>query len=127
MEQKSETILNNVSPIGEKCLIKKLKSDFMNTILFSSMKVLGPMADNKYQQIGSYAPDVMPGFTTTPLQGLSKLSKNVQYAAGCNDNACAKYNQSEIQKALNGTEVIFICLGTGKNSLLYEQKQVYEY
>lgn len=99
----------------------------MNTFLFSSMKVLGPMADNKYQQIGSYAPDVMPGFTTTPLQGLSKLSKNVQYAAGCNDNACAKYNQSEIQKALNGTEVIFICLGTGKNSLLYEQKQVYEY
>ena len=79
---------------------------------------------NKYQQIGSYAPDVMPGFTTTPLQGLSKLSKNVQHAAGCNDNACAKYNQSEVQKALNGTEVIFICLGTGKKSLNYMSKNI---
>ncbi|XP_078336442.1 uncharacterized protein LOC111101492 [Crassostrea virginica] len=80
---------------------------------YNKISVLGPMADNKYQQIGSYAPDVMPGFTTTPLQGLNKLSKNVQYAAGCNDNACAKYNRSEVQKALNDTEVIFICLGTG--------------
>lgn len=71
------------------------------------------MADNKYQQIGSYAPDVMPSYTSTPLQGLSKLSKGVQYAGGCNDNACSKYNRTEIQKAVNSSEIIFVCLGTG--------------
>lgn len=72
------------------------------------------MADNKYQQIGSYAPDVMPIFTTTPLQGLSKLSKTVKFAAGCSDNACTTYNRSEIQKAVNSTDIIFVCLGTGE-------------
>nr|XP_011418650.2 xylan 1,4-beta-xylosidase [Crassostrea gigas] len=80
---------------------------------FNTISVLGPMADNKYQQIGSYAPDVMPSYTSTPLQGLSKLSKGVQYAAGCNDNACSKYNRTEIQRAVNSSEIIFVCLGTG--------------
>ncbi|XP_062586657.1 uncharacterized protein LOC134248260 [Saccostrea cucullata] len=84
----------------------------INTV-YNKISVVGPMADNKYQQIGSYAPDVMPGFTTTPLQGLSKLSRNVQYAAGCTDNACTTYNRSDIQRAMNSTEVVFVCLGTG--------------
>ncbi|XP_061167474.1 xylan 1,4-beta-xylosidase-like [Saccostrea echinata] len=95
-------------------VLLKNKDGFLPiTKVYKKISVLGPMADNKYQQIGSYAPDVMPGFTTTPLQGLSKLSKSVQYAAGCTDNACTTYNRSDIQRATNSTDVVFICLGTG--------------
>ncbi|XP_048769851.1 xylan 1,4-beta-xylosidase-like [Ostrea edulis] len=95
-------------------VLLKNKDEFLPiTKQYNTISVLGPMADNKYQQIGSYAPDVMPIFTTTPLQGLSKLSKTVKFAAGCSDNACTTYNRSEIQKAVNSTDIIFVCLGTG--------------
>lgn len=49
-----------------------------------------------------------------PLDGLRKLSKNVAYTPGCNDgNKCIKYSTQEVQLAVQGADVVFVCLGTG--------------
>ncbi|KAK3097560.1 hypothetical protein FSP39_010802 [Pinctada imbricata] len=81
---------------------------------FNHIAVIGPMADNKEQLFGSYAPDLMPSFTTSPLQGLSKLSKFVNFTSGCQDNRCTNYSSTKIKEAVEGAEVIFVCLGTGQ-------------
>ena len=46
------------------------------------------MANNTEQMFGDYASDVVPQFTTTPLDGLKPLAQTINYAAGCSDNTC---------------------------------------
>jgi len=72
------------------------------------------MANNIYQQFGSYSADVNPTFTTTPLDGLKQIAKTTNFAAGCRDNKCEQYNKTEITAAVSGVDVVFLCLGTGK-------------
>ena len=71
------------------------------------------MADNKEQLFGNYATDMMPAYTTTPLQGLGNLSESVNFSRGCPDNKCSSYNSSAIKAAVYGAEAVFVCLGTG--------------
>lgn len=80
---------------------------------FLSMQVLGPMANNVNQQFGNYNPDIMPIYTTTPLDGLKGLSETTNYAPGCPDNRCMKYNSSVIKTAVQDVELVVVCLGTG--------------
>ncbi|KAK3600409.1 hypothetical protein CHS0354_026642 [Potamilus streckersoni] len=80
---------------------------------FGSISIVGPMADNLEQLFGDYHAQIDPWFSTTPLEGLSKLADKVIYAAGCNDNRCKEYSSGDIQNAVRGTQLVIVCLGTG--------------
>ncbi|KAK7108525.1 hypothetical protein V1264_016258 [Littorina saxatilis] len=75
--------------------------------------VVGPMANNAYQQFGTYSPHPPQSDVTTPLDALKAVASSVHYAAGCDDNNCKTYNSSEVLKAISGTNIIFVVLGTG--------------
>lgn len=81
---------------------------------FNQISVVGPMADNPEQQFGDYSPDYDPLYTTTPYTGLSVLASTTITASGCNDNYCSTYDSASVITALQGSELIFVCLGTGK-------------
>ena len=71
------------------------------------------MADNPDAIFGGYSPFTDHKFVSTPRKGLTPLGDNVTYAAGCNDASCLKYNPNEIQMAVQGASIVFVCLGTG--------------
>ena len=71
------------------------------------------MANNTAQLYGDYAADVDSKFVKTPLDGLSSMSATVNYAAGCKDNKCMNYDANAIKNAVQGTEMVVICVGTG--------------
>lgn len=81
---------------------------------FSRIAILGPMANNTVQMYGDYSPSIDPKYAVTPLVGLSALAEQSNYAAGCTDNKCTDYNENEIKKAVKDTQLIIVCLGTGK-------------
>ncbi|XP_046577968.1 probable beta-D-xylosidase 5 [Haliotis rubra] len=81
---------------------------------FDRIAVVGPMANNSFLLFGDYAPNTFHTFVQTPLQGLGKLAQSVNYASGCNDTFCKQYDAVSIKKAVASTEVIFVCLGTGR-------------
>ncbi|XP_048239995.1 probable beta-D-xylosidase 5 [Haliotis rufescens] len=81
---------------------------------FDRIAIVGPMANNSELLFGNYAPETFHTFVKTPLQGLAKLGQSVNYAAGCDDNFCKHYDNASIKKAVAMTEVIFVCLGTGR-------------
>ncbi|KAK6178743.1 hypothetical protein SNE40_011257 [Patella caerulea] len=84
--------------------------------LYSRMSVIGPMADNPNGQNGNYAPTLDEKFTTTPLQGLRPLARNVLYANGClDDNRCTRYDNNSIKQAVANTDIVFVCLGLGND------------
>ena len=66
---------------------------------------------------GDYAANPDKKFVTTPLDGLKRLASNTGYAAGCDNAECKNYNAGSVQSAVNGAQVIFVCLGTGKRDL----------
>lgn len=72
------------------------------------------MADNPNQIYGTYAPDVDPNYTQSPYNGLKLLANQANLAWGCSDNHCNDYDANAVKDALNNTELIFVCLGTGK-------------
>ncbi|XP_063402368.1 uncharacterized protein LOC134686622 [Mytilus trossulus] len=94
-------------------LLKNNGSFLPLTKRLKKIAVLGPMANNVIQQFGNYNPNVMPMYTTTPLDGLKQLSDVTNFAAGCKDNRCIHYSSSAVKSAVNNVDVIFICLGTG--------------
>ncbi|XP_067675245.1 uncharacterized protein [Haliotis asinina] len=81
---------------------------------YKSVAVVGPMANNTYQMFGDYTPTINPTYTTRPLQGVQSIWSTVRYGAGCTDNKCIQYNSQEIQTAATGSDLIFVCLGTGQ-------------
>jgi beta-glucosidase len=88
---------------------------FCTFFLFNAGSTVGPMANNSVDLFGSYAPTMDPKFTVTPLAGLASLATTTNYASGCGaeGNRCVKYNTSEIQHAVAGTELVVVCLGLG--------------
>ena len=85
------------------------------------VQVVGPFAEDG-DVFGDYGANPDKKFVTTPLDGLKRLASNVQYAPGCKDNAvCTDYDGESVKTTVNGAEVIFVCLGTGKalDNLLY--------
>lgn len=75
------------------------------------------MANNVEQLYGTYAADVDTKFVKTPYEGLKDLADTVNYAAGCPDNECVNYTSSEVVKAVQGTQLVVICVGTGNNDV----------
>ncbi|KAK7108534.1 uncharacterized protein [Littorina saxatilis] len=90
----------------------------INGILPLKMKgtigVVGPMADNAVQIFGDYAAQPPRKDVTTPLEGLSAMATKTLYASGCNDTNCNVYNSSAVLKAISGTDINFVVLGTGQ-------------
>ncbi len=72
------------------------------------------MADNTEQLFGDYSPTIDSEYTTNPLQGLRMVWPQLSYAAGCKDNACTHYNADDVKTAATGSDLLFVCLGTGK-------------
>ncbi|XP_067675251.1 uncharacterized protein [Haliotis asinina] len=80
---------------------------------YRDVAVVGPMANNPKALFGFYTPDMDPKYTTTPLQGIQSIWTTVRYGAGCSDNNCTQYNRQEVQTAAKGSDLVFVCLGTG--------------
>ncbi|KAK6169510.1 hypothetical protein SNE40_020552 [Patella caerulea] len=81
---------------------------------YNVVSIIGPMIDNPNAQTGNYAPDIMPEYTTTPIDGLSSLGNTVKSTPGClGDNNCLQYNSTAVKLAVTGADVVFVCLGLG--------------
>ncbi|ESO99214.1 hypothetical protein LOTGIDRAFT_239741 [Lottia gigantea] len=52
-------------------------------------------------------------FITTPRQGLSSLASSTNFAQGCDDAKCKSYDSNSVKSAVDGVDVVFICLGLG--------------
>lgn len=81
---------------------------------FSKIAIVGPMANNTVQMYGDYSPTIDARYAVTPLDALSALGDHSNYAPGCRDNKCIDYKYKEIKNAVQGTQLIIVCLGTGK-------------
>lgn len=81
---------------------------------FNKIAIVGPMADNLEQLYGDYAAEINTTFAKTPLQGLKAMADTVNYAAGCSDNKCETYNSDEVAMAIEGSQLVIVCVGTGQ-------------
>ncbi|XP_078703431.1 uncharacterized protein LOC144928628 [Branchiostoma floridae x Branchiostoma belcheri] len=81
----------------------------------TTLAVVGPFADNLGALYGDYAPIPDPKFSSTPLQGLSGLAGKTQHGAGCkgSDPVCEDYDQQDVKMAVEGADLVVVCLGTG--------------
>ncbi|OWF39182.1 probable beta-D-xylosidase 7 [Mizuhopecten yessoensis] len=95
-------------------LLKNTNNLLPFTRIFSTVAVVGPMADNMYQLFGTYSADASRQYTTTPLYGLKRLAKSTNYGQGCRDNKCVNYNATQVKTAVTNAEAVFVCLGTGQ-------------
>lgn len=84
----------------------------MHTVIF--FQILGPLADNLGALYGNYNPVILPQYAKTPLQALSTLASKVNYAPGCDDPFCKKYNSTDIKAFASSADVVIVCLGTGE-------------
>jgi beta-glucosidase len=82
---------------------------------FSKIAIVGPMANNVEGMFGGYAPEPDPQYVTTPYDSLKSLAQETRLGYGCakSDPRCMDYNVTEIGQAVNGTDLVFVCLGTG--------------
>ncbi|XP_070191048.1 uncharacterized protein [Littorina saxatilis] len=77
--------------------------------------VVGPMANDSNQLFGDYSAHPPQKYITSPLDGLSAMASKTQFASGCDDTVCEMYNSSDVLRAISGTEINFVVLGTGQN------------
>ncbi|XP_067675250.1 uncharacterized protein [Haliotis asinina] len=80
---------------------------------YRDVAVVGPMANNPEALFGDYTANMDPKYTTTPLQGVQSVWTTARYGAGCTDTKCTQYARQEVQTAANGSDLVFVCLGTG--------------
>ncbi|XP_022099649.1 probable beta-D-xylosidase 2 [Acanthaster planci] len=79
----------------------------------NKLAVVGPFGNNSEQLFGDYAPNSLPEYITTPLQGLASIAQSTRFAAGCNRSLCTEYNQSSVLQAVSGADFVIVCLGSG--------------
>ncbi|XP_055955005.1 uncharacterized protein LOC130010499 [Patella vulgata] len=96
-------------------LLKNLNNFLPTRVgIFHKIAIVGPAANDPHVQTGGYSPAVDPRYTTTPLMNLSRLGNTVQYSNGCNGNTtCIDYDQAGIIKAVQGVDLVIVCLGLG--------------
>ncbi|XP_064596531.1 xylan 1,4-beta-xylosidase-like [Liolophura sinensis] len=82
---------------------------------YEKVAIVGPMSDNPSQLFGDYAPNNPPGYTITPFHGLQSIWPTISMASGCSATACTDYNSGDVEKAINGSNIVFVCLGTGQS------------
>ncbi|MES1147214.1 MAG: glycoside hydrolase family 3 N-terminal domain-containing protein, partial [bacterium] len=78
-----------------------------------SVAVIGPNADNVYNQLGDYTPPQLPGETVTVLQGIRQLidSEKVVYAKGCTVRGDSKEGFEQAIKAAETADATVLVLG----------------
>ncbi|ESO88943.1 hypothetical protein LOTGIDRAFT_154011 [Lottia gigantea] len=81
---------------------------------FNKIAVVGPFGDSAYIMNGDYQASPDRQFITTPRQGLSSLASSTIFAQGCDDAKCKSYDSNSVKSAVDGVDVVFICLGLGK-------------
>ncbi|KAK7483294.1 hypothetical protein BaRGS_00025461 [Batillaria attramentaria] len=77
--------------------------------------MVGPMINNASTVYGdpTKSPTVDPEVTVTPLKALGQLGRDVTSAEGCDDVSCDDYNSGEVKNAVEKSDIVFVCLGTG--------------
>lgn len=71
------------------------------------------MSNYKDGLMGDYAPYTDPALIRTPLDGFRGYGGEVQWASGCSTSVCDDYDSQQLQTAVSGAQVVFVCLGTG--------------
>ena len=71
------------------------------------------MANNMKELTGNFAPILVPQFVKTPYTGLMQMANVTRLATGCDEGLCQHYNESDVMDAMDGADVIVVCLGTG--------------
>ncbi|XP_063168210.1 xylan 1,4-beta-xylosidase-like [Candoia aspera] len=82
-------------------------------VLRKTIAVVGPFADNANLLFGDYAPIPEPQYIYTPRRGLAAISANVTCALGCEHPRCNQYYPKDVKAAIEGADVVVVCLGTG--------------
>lgn len=77
------------------------------------------MADDPTAIFGTYTAHPDRSFVTTPVDGLSRLSLDTQHAAGCDNPACHNYNADAVRTAVQGAQLVIVCLGLGTGFLRF--------
>lgn len=75
--------------------------------------MVGPFANDYVEILGSYTPWPPVDDIVTALKGLQSLADSVQFAEGCPISACTNYSSEAVKKAVIGTQINFVLLGTG--------------
>lgn len=92
-------------------LINNLKNPFF-------VQVVGPLSNNVTSLYGDYSPTINETLTSTPLDGLSQLGVSIISTDGCSDARCVDYDPSRIKVAVEGADIVFVCLGTGEHVMM---------
>ena len=77
-------------------------------------QIVGPFANDSTEITGTYNPVPSPGMIVTALEGLRSMASVVQYAAGCPVTTCRKVDTDSVRRAVTGTDVNFVMIGTGE-------------
>nr|KAG5696802.1 hypothetical protein BaRGS_012825 [Batillaria attramentaria] len=80
---------------------------------YKRVAVVGPMGNYPEGLYGDYSPTINQTLTVTPLAALNQFAPNVNFAEGCADLPCQKYDASGVKVAVKAADIIFVCLGTG--------------
>lgn len=80
---------------------------------FICVQVVGPMANDSAAILGTYTPRPDRRFIVTPVEGLGRLGTETRYAAGCNNPPCQHYNSTAVKYAVEGAQLVVVCLGLG--------------
>lgn len=84
---------------------------FLKQRKYKTTGIVGPFADNLYKIYGEYSAVIDPKYAKTPRQGLVNMTDNLQYKAGCLEPKCTDYNSNSVKDAVNGAEIVVVCLG----------------
>ncbi|XP_072166622.1 uncharacterized protein [Diadema setosum] len=78
-----------------------------------TLAVVGPFANATDLLFGNYHANTDRTYITNVLSGLSPLATETRFAAGCEYPKCPSYNQTSISAAVDGADLVVVCLGTG--------------
>jgi hypothetical protein len=80
------------------------------------LQVIGPLSNDTSLIFGepNYSIDLDPSLIVTPLQGLTQLGNTVTHANGCSDVGCKSYESDDVKLAVENSDIVFVCLGTGR-------------
>ncbi|KAK6170942.1 hypothetical protein SNE40_019220 [Patella caerulea] len=81
--------------------------------IYNKIAIIGPMADVPTALSGDYQTYPDWKFISTPRRGLESLGRHANYAKGCKDTLCNSYDSNSVKNAVQGTDVVFICVGLG--------------
>ncbi|XP_071095228.1 uncharacterized protein [Haliotis cracherodii] len=80
---------------------------------FKKIAVVGPMSNDSQDLFGDYTAFPDSRFVITPYMGLKRLASTVSLASGCNDTWCQRYDPQSVTAAIQGADIVFVCLGHG--------------